>query len=162
MRDSHRPADLLLASLLVAGLCGACSTRGQDTGQPTEQGGGAAASCAAPYLDADPPGTTTSASTVTLVAPGDSVTVFGHWYTSTCNDTGLHDPLEPLPPVHLTLTFPSGRATDLGVFTPSGPDLGFTATFRIPPGTRPGLVRISDDQEHPSVYKVRVADSVVK
>ncbi len=117
------------------------------------------ASCAGPYLDAVPPNTAT-APPVAMVDPGDSVTVYGHWYTSTCNDTGGRDPLEPLAPVHLKLTLPDGTTRDLGSFTPSGLDMGFRAVVRIPRRIPAGLATISDDRENPARYKVQIAGIV--
>jgi hypothetical protein len=39
--------------------------------------------------------------------------VYGHWYTSTCDGTGGHESLKPLPPVRLTLTLPGGEVEHL-------------------------------------------------
>lgn len=92
------------------------------------------------------------------MSPADRLTIYGHWYTSTCNDSGgARDPLQPLPPVHLTLTLPGGRVEPLGEFTPSGPDMGFRALVRIPVATRAGTAKISDDRAPvPAIYRFAV------
>jgi hypothetical protein len=81
------------------------------------------------------------------VAPGSSITVYGHWYTTTCNDTGGHDPLQPMDPVRLTVTYPSGVVQHLGPFTPQGRDLGFAATVDVPDGTPRGVATLRDDRD---------------
>lgn len=78
--------------------------------------------------------------------PGDSLTVYGHWYTSTCNDTGTHDPVRPLPLVHLTLRLPGGKTAHLGPLTPGGRDMGFKVLARIPAAARSGTATIRDDR----------------
>jgi len=113
------------------------------------------ASCVAPYLDSVPPNTST-VEAAEPVAPGDSLTIYGHWYTSTCNDTGPGDLLQPLQPVHLTLTWPSGAVDDLGEFVPGGQDMGFSVVVQVPAGTPAGVAKVRDDQEYPSTYRFRV------
>lgn len=54
--------------------------------------GPASASCVAPYIDDQPPGGDFGAAPPT-VAPGGRITVYGHFYTETCNDTGGDEPL---------------------------------------------------------------------
>jgi hypothetical protein len=124
-----------------------------------------AGSCAAPYLSDQAPsvdpagdGSGSRLRTAPTVEPGDSLTVYGHWYTSTCNDTGMSagDPMQPLPPVGLTLTLPGGSVEDLGRFTPSGPDMGFAAAVQVPAGAPAGLAVVADDQEHPATFSFRV------
>ena len=90
------------------------------------------------------------------VAPGATVTIHGHWYTSTCNDTGGHDPMVPLPPVHLTLTLPGGQVQQLGEFTPGGASMGFATPVQIPPGTGPGTATVADDRDPQASYEVQV------
>ena len=90
------------------------------------------------------------------ISPGQSLTVYGHWYTSTCNDTGGHDPLEPLAPVHLTITLPGGSAEDLGEYSPAGQDMGFSVVVRVPVGTPAGIATIRDDQEYPATYRFHI------
>jgi hypothetical protein len=77
--------------------------------------------------------------------------VYGHWYTSTCDGTGGHESLKPLPPVRLTLTLPGGGVEHLGRFSPGGADMGFATSVRIPSGTRPGTATIRDDGAYRSV-----------
>jgi hypothetical protein len=68
--------------------------------------GQSSASCTGPYLDDQPP-TGSHGAPAPTVGPGDDLTIYGHWYTSTCNDTGSdHDPLTVLPPEAV----PGGRA----------------------------------------------------
>lgn len=114
-----------------------------------------ATSCTGPYLNDQPPSGAFRAATRT-VSPGHRLTIYGHWYTSTCNDTGGHDPLKPLQPVHLTLTLPGSSVVPLGPFTPTGPDMGFSAEVRIPTGTPSGVATVSDDREFPATYEFRV------
>ncbi len=87
---------------------------------------------------------------------GDSVEIYGHWYTSTCNDTCRNDPLVPLPDVELTLTLPGGQPQRLGRFTPAGQDFGFNVTVHIPETARPGTATIKDDRSPPAVYRFQV------
>jgi hypothetical protein len=84
------------------------------------------------------------------------VTIYGHWYTTTCNDTGGHAPLRSMPPVHLTLTLPGGTARELGEFTGHGQDMGFSTTVWVPAGTPPGIATIHDDQPQPATFKFKV------
>jgi hypothetical protein len=139
----------------VAGLvlgCAACGDGASTTGTVAGEG----ASCVAPYLDSVPPDAT-SVAAAHPVRPGASVTVYGHWYTSTCNDTNhSHDPLRPLRPVHLTAIWPNGEVQRLGTFTPAGRDMGFSVVVHVPREARPGTARIRDDQAHPSTYRFHV------
>ena len=139
-----------LAALVLAG-CGAASGGGSGGG------GRAAASCVGPYLDDQPPGAAVrGAAAPATVAPGATVTIHGHWYTSTCNDTGGHDPLKPLPPVRLTLTLPGGQVQQLGEFTPGGPDLGFSSPVQIPAGAARGTATVADDRDPQASYAFQV------
>ncbi|MFT4263914.1 MAG: hypothetical protein QM572_11075 [Nocardioides sp.] len=104
----------------------------------------ASASCAGPYLDDQPPGGEFGAPAPT-VAAGESVTIYGHFYSSTCNDTGCDSPLKPLPDVHLIARLPGGTDLDLGSFTPGGKDMGFHATVTVPADTPDGTAILSDD-----------------
>jgi len=124
--EPHRPAlrPTPMRSVRVGWLVGVAGTAGAAAlcvacgGSPGGGNGGtgngvSSASCAAPYLDDVPPRDDRPASTPTA-SPGTTVVVYGHWYTTTCNDTGGHDPLVPTAPVHLTVTMPGGRVTTLG------------------------------------------------
>lgn len=119
-------------------------------------GGGAAASCVGPYLNDQPPSGPFRAPTPT-VAPGEGLTVYGHWYTETCNDTGGEEPLVPLEPVHLTLTLPDGSVTELGEFEPHGGDMGFSTTVTVPTGTPSGVATVSDGRSLPATYEFNVS-----
>lgn len=90
------------------------------------------------------------------VGPGATITIYGHWYTSTCNDTGGDDPLRPLPPVHLTLSLPGGDAQQLGEFHPSGTDMGFSIGVRVPAEAMSGTATVRDDQRYPATFSFRV------
>lgn len=114
-----------------------------------------AASCTGPYLNDQLPSGAFRGPART-VSPGDTLTIYGHWYTSTCNDTGGHDPLQPLRPVHLTLHLPDGSIEPLGRFTPSGPDMGFATTVHIPAGSSPGTATVDDGRKYPATYKFEI------
>ena len=149
MGSGSQPARLA-ASLAVTFLCVAC-------GQGTSADGHASASCVAPYLNDQPPSGPYQGPTPT-VAPGDSLTVYGHWYTTTCNDTGGNQHrLVPMAPVHLTLTLPDGSTEDLGRFTPGGADMGFSDAVQVWAGSPAGLAVIRDDQQHPAMFRFKVA-----
>jgi len=137
----------LIGLLLLSGLV-ACGSNAGHTGTP-----GSGASCVAPYLDDQPPGGERGAATPT-VAPGGVLTIYGHWYTSTCNDTGGDAPLEPLPAVRLVVQLPGGAVQHLGPFTPQGQDLGFTATVPVPPDAPPGTATVRDGRETPATFEV--------
>ena len=110
-----------------------------------EQGGTSNASCVGPYLDAHPPGAGYGGKPPTVHA-GSDLTVYGHWFTSTCNDTNqAHDPLRALPPETLTLTLPGAEATPLGTFNPTGEDLGFEVTIHVPPDTPTGRALVTGE-----------------
>ena len=134
---------------MVPVLLAACNSQDRDEG-----GGTSAASCVAPYVDDQRPDETSATAPPTL-RPGDSITLYGHFYTETCNDTGGEDPLVPMDPVHLTATLPGGDEVDLGTFTPSGDDMGFTTTLVVPASTPDGNVRVSDGLGHPYSFVVR-------
>ena len=151
---------LVLAALVLATGCGSSTGSGGGTGGGTGSGGGgAAASCAAPYLDDRPPGEPSHGGRP-VVRVGEDVTVYGHFYTSTCNDTGGdtggHDPLEPLPPVTLTVRMPDGDVVDLGTHTPSGPDAGFAAVLHVPPTAAPGVATVRDDGDPHATLEIEV------
>lgn len=107
-------------------------------------GGSGAGSCAAPYVDDQPPGGQYDAPRPTVSA-GGALTIYGHWYKSTCFDTGQGGVDKPLPPVTLTLTLPDGRSSTLGPFMPGEPDMGFTTIVMIPADATPGTATITDD-----------------
>ena len=152
----------LVAAMALMALTTSCgehaSSAGTGTGggTGTTRGGGVSASCIAPYVDDQPPGTPPR-EPARVVAPGDSVKLYGHWYTSTCNDSGpaSSTPPEPLPPVHVTLTLPGGDPQPVGTFTPAGEDLGFTFVVDVPAGTPEGVATIQDDRT-PTSYSFQV------
>lgn len=148
MRREWHPVRLLVTVAVVL-LFASCTSSGV--------GGAAAASCVGPYLNALPPGAGFR-EPIRTVGPGDTLTVYGHWYTSTCNDTGGHDRLIPLPAVQLTLILPGGAVEDLGRFTAGGKDMGFSTVVHVPEGTAAGTAWIRDNQQHPATYKFRVGD----
>jgi len=159
MRWTTARAGLRLPAALVAmaALCISCGERtaSDDSGTGTTTGGGVSASCIAPYVDDQPPGTPPR-EPARVVAPGDSLQLYGHWYTSTCNDTGGSSaPMEPLPPVHVTLTLPGGDRQAVGAFTPGGEDMGFSFVVQVPVGTPDGVARIEDDRT-PTSYSFQV------
>jgi hypothetical protein len=149
MRMHRRVILLAVVAVLPPGLLVACASSSTS---------GSGASCAGPHLDAQPPSGRYGAPAPTA-SPGGRLTIYGHWYTSTCNDTGGSLPLEPLAPVHLTLTLPGGRAEPLGESKPHGQDMGFKMQIRIPPGTSAGIATIRDDQAHPETYRFKVRAS---
>ncbi|MBO3084107.1 hypothetical protein [Cellulomonas fengjieae] len=90
------------------------------------------------------------------VSSGGAITIYGHWYTTTCNDTGGNEPLQPLAPVHLTATLPGGDVVNLGNLDPGGPDMGFAVEVHVPAGTPAGTVTIRDDRQQPATYEFEV------
>jgi hypothetical protein len=166
MADVRAAARLLAASALAL-LCVGCAGQPDalrpsgasdpsSTTEVSDANTGASASCVGPYLDDQPPSGTFMGPMPT-VTPGATITVYGHWYTSTCNDTGGHDPLKPLPPVHLTLAWPDGDEQRLGPFRPGGDDLGFSVAVRVPATTRPGIARLHDDRQPAASFAFKVA-----
>ncbi len=147
MRSNGHHA-LLIGVLAPVLLCAGC-------GGPPLTAGTSEASCVGPYLNDQPPSGPFSGQTPT-VSPRSAIMIYGHWYTGTCNDTGGHDPLKPLPPVHLTLTLPGGAAEALGEFNAQGPDLGFSTTVEVPAGTPAGTATVRDDQPHPATYTFKI------
>ena len=143
MLTSVTPARLVIAAslLLVLGACG------HGTGATTSY------SCVGPYLDTVPPGTS-SVQAEEPVHPGDTVTIYGHGYTTTCNDTGGNDAVEPMAPAHLMITWPGGSAEPLGTFTPLPPDLGFRVEVEVPAGTPSGVAKVRDREG--TTYRFRV------
>ena len=142
---AHAAALLLLATGTACGATG---------------GGNTDASCAQPYLDARPPGGTYGPDgSVPSVPAGSTIRVYGHWFTTTCNDTGGHAPLEPMDPVRLELTLPGGSTRDLGTFTPSGDDLGFSTVVEVPAGTPEGRAGVgtTSGEGAPFVFTVAAA-----
>jgi hypothetical protein len=141
-----RPAGLGILMLLFS----ACSGP-HDTADTT-------ASCVGPYLSDQPP-SGSFRGPVPTVDPGATITIYGHWYTSTCNDIGgVDDPLRPLPPVHLTLSLPGGAVEELGEFSPKGQDMGFSTAVHVPAGTPAGTATVSDDQQYQRVYKFKIGE----
>jgi len=137
-------------------LCAACGDPSHANGAPDgntapDLNGTASASCVGPYLNDQPPSGPFRGA-IPTVRPGGTIRIYGHWYTSTCNDTGGHDPLEPLRPVHLILTLPGGAVEPLGEFTPGGRHMGFSTRVHIPAGAPAGSATVSDDREYPATY----------
>jgi hypothetical protein len=159
----HRGARTALAAGAVL-LSTACSTAPGTTSpvapvlSPTpggSSGGTSSASCVGPYLNDQPPSGPFRAP-APIVSPGDTLTLHGHWYTTTCNDTGGDDPLKPMRPVHLTLTWPGGAVERLGALSPAGVDMGFSATVRVPAGTPAGIARVHDDRPGAPTYRFHI------
>jgi len=114
-----------------------------------------ASSCVGPYLDDQPP-SGSFGSPAPTVRPGQTLTIFGHWYTDTCNDTSAdHAPLEPLSPVRLTLRLPGEAALTLGEFAPEGHDMGFAVPIQIPATASSGIGVVKDDLHH--TYRFSIA-----
>lgn len=134
----------LLAACLVA--CGSGST------------GSSEASCAGPYLDDQPPNGQYGGAAPTA-SPGETLSIHGHGYTFTCNDTGGDDSVKPMAPVHLTLTLPGGQTMLLGEFTPHGRDMGFYARVHLPAAAQAGTATIHDDQTYPETFRFKVRAS---
>ena len=135
--------------MVLVPLLGACSTFA----------GGTSNSCVSPYLDDQPPTGTYGAPAATVRA-GNDLTLYGHWYTSTCDDIdpGRRD-LAPLAPVRLTLTLANGVVKDLGAFTPAGQDVGFTVVIRLPYPTPAGTASVRDDGNPPAVYRFTITSA---
>jgi hypothetical protein len=83
------------------------------------------------------------------VPPGATITLYGHWYTSTCNDTAGNDALMPLPTVHMSVKLPGGDVQELGESDPSGKDMGFSTEVHLPVSARAGTATVRDDQQYP-------------
>ena len=167
-RDAIRQTDMgnvlprtrLLGASGLLLLCAACGGPSNANGTPDESAtsdlnGTSSASCVGPYLNDQPPSGPFQGP-VPTVNPGGTITIYGHWYTSTCNDTGGNDPLKPLSPVHLTLTLPGGAVQELGVFNPSGGDMGFSTRVHVPEATQAGTATVRDDQQYPATYRFKV------
>jgi hypothetical protein len=145
-----RSGWLAVAASIAVLVCAGC-------GLP-DRAGSANASCVGPRLGDEPAGST-SLDRARALAPGEAVTVYGLWYTSTCNDTsGDAGPLVPLPPVHLALELPGASVDDLGEFTPSGDDMGFSVLVRVPAGTPAGIAVVHDDRQPAAEYRFEVRE----
>lgn len=150
------PRIHLFAATSLVILCMGCGGGATDANGTSEANGTSNASCVGPYLNDQPP-SGPFRGPVPTVRPGATITIYGHWYTSTCNDIGgEHDPLKPLPPVHLTLALPGGEEQALGEVNPSGRDMGFSIVVHVPAGTRTGTATVRDDQRYPATYKFKV------
>ena len=119
------------ASMLLLAACG---------------GGGAnsAGTCAAPYIDAQAsvqPGAATPEPP--MVAPGSTLTLYGHAYFADCYDTGQAGTPPPIESVGLIVELPGGKRTDLGTVEPDQ-NGAFSFTVDVPAGTEPGTGRIFD------------------
>jgi len=155
-----RPRARLLGAAGLLLLCAACGGPSTANGAPDDSttsdlNGTSSASCIGPYLNDQPPGGPFRPP-VRTVNPGGTITIYGHWYTSTCNDTGGNDPLKPLSPVHLTLALPGGDVQDLGVLNPGGGDMGFSTRVRVPSATQAGMATVRDDRQYPATYRFMV------
>lgn len=139
------------ASITTMLLCAGCSS--------LTEGGTTEASCVGPYLDDQPPGGGYGAAAPT-VSPGETITIYGHWYSATCNDAGQDRPIEALPPARLSLTLPSETAgkvgQQLGEFTPSGRDMGFAVDVQVPTGTPAGTATVRDASPAGATYEFEV------
>lgn len=144
----------ILVVLLGLPLLAACANKPGTSESAAGDGGNA--SCVAPYLNDQPP-TGSYKSRARTVRPGQTITVYGHWYTATCNDTGSHSQLKPLPPVKLTLILPGGKIEHLGRRRAGGRDMGFSIRVRIPNHTEQGAAKVTDDRKpFPATYKFQV------
>lgn len=136
----------LTASVALLPLLGACASTGS----------GDNAACVSPYIDDQRPNGTHGAPPA-KVSPGDTITLFGHWYADACNDTNRATaPAGPLPPVRLTLTLPDGTTRDLGMATPKCAELGFTVTVQVPQSASAGTASVSDNRARPATYHFTV------
>lgn len=145
-------AAALVAAVFVFAACG--------TGQ-TEGNAVSSAGCYGPWFDNDavgePPDSPTVDPVVSMSA-GETIDLFGHGYTSTCNDTGGHSGLRPLGPVHLTASLPGGSKIQLGEFTPRAEkaDVGFVVSVTVPAGTPAGTAVLSDDLSPATTYRFTI------
>jgi hypothetical protein len=154
MRPAWRGVRLAAVVALIL-LCADCGDRTTSNGDRAAPGGTSAASCVGPYVNDQPPSGAFHGP-IPTVDPGQSLTVYGHWYNTTCNDTGGHDPWVPMHPVRLTLTLPGGSTVDLGRFTPGGSDMGFSTAVHVPAGTPAGTAWIRDNQQPPAAYRFKI------
>lgn len=120
--------------------------------------GGSDASCVGPYLNDQPPAGMFRAPRP-AVGPGGSLTLYGHWYTSTCSDTGGNTSPKPLPPVRLTISLPGGPVLHLGPFTPEGRDMGFSTKVQLPARTSAGIVTVRDDGHNAATYRFAIGST---
>jgi hypothetical protein len=161
VRPHHR---LVAGAALGAALATTLLVIGGETDRPSTtshvpgvvvDGISANASCVGPYLDDQPPGARFGTAAPT-VSPGETLVVYGHWFTSICNDTGGNDPVLPLAPVRLSLTLPGGQIVPLGQFTARGPDMGFHVEVDVPAGARAGTATIRSDHNVAPPYRFAV------
>lgn len=142
---------LAAVSLILAG----CGT------SPADDNPDSGAGCYGPWLDNDssgePPDSLPAAPGVT-VSPGETVKIYGHGYTSTCNDTGDRSELEPLGSVNLTVTLPDGMRIQLGEFIPrvEKDDVGFVANVTVPAGAAAGTAVVSDTRSPAATYRIAI------
>lgn len=146
-------SGLLLLGVACGGPSNLISTSGANV--TSDANGTSNASCVGPYLNDQPPSGPFHGP-VPTVTPGAAITIYGHWYTSTCNDTGGDDPLKPLPTVHVTVTLPGGDVQELGAFDPGGKDMGFSTEVHVPVATRAGTATVRDDRPYPATYRFKV------
>jgi hypothetical protein len=158
--ENVQPRMRLLGAWGLLLLCVACGSPSNVTSTSganvtSNANGSSNASCVGPYLNDQPPSGPFHGP-VPTVTPGATITIYGHWYTSTCNDTGGHDPLKPLPTVHVTVTLPGGDVQELGEFDHGGKDMGFSAAVHVPVATRAGTATVRDDRQYPATYRFKV------
>jgi hypothetical protein len=158
--DNVPPRVRLLAASGLLLLCAACggpsNAIGASSAKATSNVNGTSnASCVGPYLNDQPPNGPFGGPLPT-VSPGSTITIYGHWYTRTCNDTGGNDPLKPLPTVHLTVMLPGGDVQELGEFNPSGNNMGFATEVHVPVSARAGTATVRDDRQYPATYMFKV------
>lgn len=120
--------------------------------------GSSDASCVGPYVDDQSPTGTYGAPPPT-VSSGGKLRLYGHWYTSTCNDTGGNASLKPLPPVRLTINLPGGSVMHVGPLTPGGKDMGFSTTVQLPAQTPAGTATVNDNLADATTYKFTISSA---
>jgi hypothetical protein len=146
-------SGLLLLCVACGGPSNVTSTSGANV--TSNANGTSNASCVGPYLNDQPPNGPFHGP-VPTVSPGATITIYGHWYTSTCNDTGGDDPLEAaLPTVHVTVTLPGAMCRN-SASSISCKDMGFSTEVHVPVATRAGTATVRDDRQYPATYRFTV------
>jgi hypothetical protein len=146
----------LLAAVSVLGACS--NTRSE--GDEASSGG-----CYGPWLENDAVGEPPVGPVhdpVATIHPGQTLTFYGHGYTSTCHDTGARGERQPRRPVQLTVTLPGGETAELGEYVPrvntDTTDVGFVATVAVPRGAPTGVAVVSDDLSPATTYRFVIED----
>ncbi len=138
------------------GCAGAMLAGAAACGQTGNSGDRGQASCAAPFIRADPtrsppdPGHPT---TFGDVRPGQRISVYGWWYYGgPCADNPIADqsisPRISAGSVRLTLTMADHRTETLVTVRPEGADASFVATVAVPAWATAGPASISDGHGH--------------